>query len=251
MRLLRRSDPGAAVTAAADAVNALVRVRQPERALETAGGARRLAPLDGQATDLEATSRSASPSASPVGSARQNRTCGAPRRCPPPARRSPARCRPAGCRQHSAGSATDEEAHTYLAETVRRARAAGAVGALPHLLVSSARQALHASSFNAACADAGEALALAQQCEQPVTAAQALGVLTWLHALQGDEERCRAYGDDAKRRADELGFPLYELLVSLCFGLLDLGRGRVERSGSACPASGYGTPRGRNLRSPR
>jgi predicted ATPase len=55
VRLLEPADPGAAVTAAADAVNALVRVRQPERALETARTARRLAPLDGREADLEAT----------------------------------------------------------------------------------------------------------------------------------------------------------------------------------------------------
>jgi DNA-binding CsgD family transcriptional regulator len=102
------------------------------------------------------------------------------------------------------------------------------VGSLPHLLASSAWQALHASRWNEACADAGEAVELAEETGQPVTAAQALGVLTWVHALRGDETRCHAYGEETQRRAATLGFRLYGLLASLCLGLLELGVGRVD-----------------------
>lgn len=45
--LLEEADKGGAVAAAADAVNALIRVRQPAKALETAQKARSLAPEDG------------------------------------------------------------------------------------------------------------------------------------------------------------------------------------------------------------
>jgi DNA-binding CsgD family transcriptional regulator len=121
-----------------------------------------------------------------------------------------------------------ELAHDTLAETVRRARAAGAAGSLPHLLASSAWQALHASRWNEAQADAGEALALADEIDQPVTATQALGVLTWLRGLRGDEAQCRAYADETQRRAAAFGFRLYPLLVSHCLALLDLGFGRVD-----------------------
>ena len=100
-----------------------------------------------------------------------------------------------------------------------RARAARS-GSLAPLLVGAAWQGLHASRFNEAYADASEALALAEEFDQPVTAVQALGVLTWVSALRGDEARCREYGEETQRRAAELGFRLYGLLASLCFGLL-------------------------------
>jgi DNA-binding CsgD family transcriptional regulator len=57
-----------------------------------------------------------------------------------------------------------------------------------------------------------------------------LGVLTWVHALRGDDRRCRAYGHETKLRAEALGFRLYQLLATLCVGLLDLGAGRVEEA---------------------
>ena len=121
-----------------------------------------------------------------------------------------------------------QEAHAFLAETVARARATGAVGSLPPLLAGSAWTALHASRWNEAYADASEAVELAEEVDQPVTAAQAFGILTWVSALRGDEAKCRAYADETHRRAGAFGFRLYQLLASLCLGLLDLGAGRVD-----------------------
>ncbi|HKH16974.1 MAG TPA: AAA family ATPase [Solirubrobacteraceae bacterium] len=228
--LLEDTDPDAAVEAAADAVNALVRVRQRELALETAKRARALAPENGGATDLEA--------AIALGYA----FCFAGRYgdAKPHLRRAAelfgATGTVSGPLQAGRLSAAlgwlgrHEQAHAFLAATVARARAAGAVGALPHLLASASWQALHATRFNEAYADASEAVELAKELEQPVTAAQALGVLTWLHALRGDEARCRTTGEETQRRAAEFGFTLYGLLVSLCFGLLDVGRGRVDEA---------------------
>jgi DNA-binding CsgD family transcriptional regulator/tetratricopeptide (TPR) repeat protein len=228
--LLEALDRPQAVTAAADAVNALVRARQPERALETAQRARALAPPDGGGTDLEATVA--------LGFA----LCFADRygEAEPHLRRAAALFSagttiPSPLQAGRLSAALGwlgrhEDAHGYLTQTVRRARAAGAMGSLPHLLASSAWQALHASRWNEAYADAGEALALAEECDQPVTAAQALGVLTWLHALRGDTERCRGCGEETQRRSAELRFTLYGLLVSLCYGLLDVGYGRVEEA---------------------
>ena len=135
-----------------------------------------------------------------------------------------------------------------MTATVGRARAAGAVGTLPHLLAGSAWQALHASRWDEAAADANEALELAEELGQPVTATQVLGVLTWIHALRGDEARCRAYGDETRRRARTFGFRLYELLVSVCFGVLDLGLGRVaEAIGHLEEAARYADERGLNI----
>jgi DNA-binding CsgD family transcriptional regulator len=230
MTLLEDSDPDAAVEAAADAVNALVRVRLPEAALETAQRARALVPEDGGASDLAATIA--------LGYA----LCftGRYADAEPHLRRAVELFgqTDAGSGPLQAGRVSaalgwlgyHEQAHAYLAQTVARARSAGAVGALPHLLASASWQALHSSRLNEAYADASEALALAEELGQPVTAAQALGVLTWLHSIRGDEERCRSAGEETQRRAAELGFRLYALLASLCFGLLDLGRGRVDEA---------------------
>jgi DNA-binding CsgD family transcriptional regulator len=78
-----------------------------------------------------------------------------------------------------------------------------------------------------------------------VTAAQALGVLTWVSALRGEESRCREYGEETQRRASELGFKLYGLLASLCFGLLHLGAGRVEQAiGEIEPVARHADERG-------
>ena len=228
--LLESTDPSAAVAAAADAVNALVRIRQPALALETALKARSLAPEDGGEADAEATVA--------VGYALS--FAGRYAEAEPHLRRavelSRARTTPASFLQVGRLAAVlgwlgrYEEAHAYLAETVARARDTGAVGSLGPLLVAAAWQALHASRFNEAFADASEALALAEEFDQPVTAAQALGVLTWVSALRGDESGCREYKEETQRRADELGFRLYGLLASLCFGLLHVGRGRVEQA---------------------
>jgi DNA-binding CsgD family transcriptional regulator len=226
--LLEAFDHAGAVAAAADAVNALVRVRQPALALETAQRARSLAPSNGGEADAEATIA--------LGYA----LCFAGRygEAEPHLRRavelfSASTSVPSPLQAGRLSAALGwlgrhQDAHAYLAATVARARAAGAVGSLPHLLASSAWQALHASRWNQAHADAGEAVELAAEVDQPVTATQALGVLTWLHALRGDEARCRACADETQRRARGFGFRLYELLASLCLGLLDLGAGRVD-----------------------
>jgi len=228
--LLERTDPGAAVAAAADAVNALVRVRRPADAVKTALRARSLAPEDGGEDDAEATIA--------VGYA----LCFAGRygEAEPHLRRAVE----LSGRRTSAPSFLQvgrlsaalgwlgryEEARTYIAETVAHARQTGAVGSLTPLLAAAAWQALHASRFTEAYAGASESLALSEEFDQPVTAAQALGVLAWVSALRGDDSRCREYGEETQRRADALGFRLYGLLASLCLGLLHLGRGRVEEA---------------------
>ncbi len=226
--LLEHSDRSAAVAAAADAVNALIRVREPALAVETARKARALAAPDGGETDAEA--------AVALGYG----LCFAGRfaEARPHLQRAVELVGATSADPLRAGRLSaalgwlglHELAHDTLAETVRRARAAGAVGSLPHLLASSAWQALHASRWNEAQADAGEALDLADEIDQPVTATQALGVLTWVHALRGDEAQCRAYADETQRRAAAFGFRLYQLLVSHCLALLDLGLGRVDEA---------------------
>jgi DNA-binding CsgD family transcriptional regulator len=243
--LLEQTDPSAAVAAAADAVNALVRVRQRDLALETAAKARSLAPEDGGEADAEATMA--------LGYA----LCFAGRYgdAEPHLRRAVdlanVKASVPGFLQVGRLSAAlgwlgrHEEAHRYLAETVARARETGAAGSLASLLAGAAWQGLHASRLNETYADASEAVSLAEEFDQPVTAAQALGVLTWVSALRGEESRCREYGEETQRRASELGFKLYGLLASLCFGLLHLGWGRVEQAiGELEPVARHADERG-------
>jgi DNA-binding CsgD family transcriptional regulator len=228
--LLEEVDPAAAVEAAADAVNALVRVRRHDRAMTMAGRARALAPEDGAESDLVAT----------IALAYALCFAGRYGDAEPHLRRAAELygAAPVGSGPLQAGRLSaalgwlgyHEQGHAYLAEAVARARAAGAVGALPHLLASASWQALHASRLNEALADASEAAELAEELDQPVTATQALGVVTWVHALRGNEELCRSCGAETQRRAAEFGFRLYGLLVTLCFGLLDLGCGRVDEA---------------------
>jgi DNA-binding CsgD family transcriptional regulator len=228
--LLEETDRNAAVAAAADAVNALVRIRKRDLALDTAEKARALAPEDGGEADAEATIA--------LGYA----LCFAGRYedAEPHLRRAvelanvkatvPSFLQVGRLSAALGWLGRHEEAHTYLAETVARARETGAVGSLAPLLAASAWQGLHASRFNETYADASESVSLAEEFDQPVTAVQSLGVLTWVSALRGDESRCREYGDETQRRAAEFGYKLYGLLASLCFGLLDLGCGRVEQA---------------------
>ena len=228
--LLEGSDPAGAVAAAADAVNALVRVRKPAQALETAQKARSLVQEDGGEADLEATVAVAF---ALCFNARYAEAEPHLRRADELFRASSAVPGPLQAGRVSAALGwlgRHDEAYTYLAATVDRARAAGAVGSLPHLLSGAAWQALHVGRWNEAHANASEAFELAEQLGQPVTAAQALGVITWVHGLRGNEAGLREFGDETRRRAQALGFRLYDLLVSLCQAVFDLGAGRVDEA---------------------
>ena len=212
--LLEETDPSAAVAAAADAVNALVRVRQRELALETAekaqvarsGGRWRGGRRGDDRPRIRPLLRG------PL------RRCGA---APPPRRRARQRegdaprasFRSVGSRRPSVGWVAMRRRTAISQRQSPRARGTGAVGSLAPLLAGSAWQGLHASRFNETYADASESLSLAEEFDLPATAAQALGVLTWVSALRGDESRCREYGEETQRRAAELGFKLYGLLA--------------------------------------
>jgi len=230
MALLEGSDRHGAVAAAADAVHALVRARQPVLALETAQHARALAPEDRGETDFEATATlgyalcfAGRYSEAESHLRRTVELMGASTSIPSPLQAVRLSAALAWLGQY-------EQGYAHMASLVDRARVAGAVGSLPYLLTASAWQALHSSRWNEAEADAGEAHELAEELGQPVTAIQALGILAWVHALRGDEARCRAYGDETRRRAEEFGYRIYGLLVSVCFGLLGLSAGRVDEA---------------------
>jgi DNA-binding CsgD family transcriptional regulator len=230
MALLERSDPHGSVAAAADAVNALVRARKPERALETARAARTLAPADGGETDFEATATLGY--ALCFGGRYSEAEPHLQRAVELLAGRSaiPSPLQAVRLAAALAWLGRYEQGRAYMDSLVGRARAAGAVGSLPYLLAGSAWQSLHSSHWNEAEADAGEAHELAEALGQPATAIQSLGILAWVNALRGNEARCRAYGDETLRRAEEFGYRLYGLMASVCMGLLELSAGRVDEA---------------------
>jgi DNA-binding CsgD family transcriptional regulator len=245
--LLEGSDAAGAVAAAADAAYALVRVGRQDQALEMARRARSLAPEDVDA-DFEATlalgfglwfaglHEEAVPHLrGAVELGRQLTTI------------------PSPLRAGRTGTAFDwlgryRDGYAQLADAGSRARSAGAVGMLPGLLAVGSWQALHAGHWNEALADAGEALELAEQLDQPIVAMQALGVLVWLHALRGDDARLERYADETAGRASSHGVPMYEQLVLVSLGLRALGAGEAAEAirrleaADAHPARGHYIP---------
>jgi DNA-binding CsgD family transcriptional regulator len=228
VELLESSDPEGAVSAAADAVMALVRVRGPELALETARKARQLAPEDESDVDFEATAT--------LGYAlcftgryleaephllRAVRLMAGSTSIPTPFQAVRLSATLAWLGRY-------DEGYAYMSRVVARTRTAGAVGSLPYLLSGTAWQALHASRWDEAEADAGEAYDLADQIGQPVTRIQARGILAWVHALRGDDARCLEHGAETRRLSVEYGYRLFGLLVGACFGVLHLGAGRID-----------------------
>ncbi|MGH3128426.1 MAG: AAA family ATPase, partial [Gaiellaceae bacterium] len=158
--LFTQSDPNEAVAAASDAVNALVRVGDPDRALAAARTARSLAPLDHGPADLEAT----------VALGFALWLAGKYRDAEPHLRRAldllDAESVLSGPLQAARIAAvfdwlgTYERGHAFMRARIARARASGAVGSLPALLALCSWQALHAGRWNEANADAAESLDL-------------------------------------------------------------------------------------------
>ncbi|HEV7773841.1 MAG TPA: LuxR family transcriptional regulator [Conexibacter sp.] len=225
---LASSDLGAAVSTAADAVNASIPSADPAPMLLAAERARALAPDDGGEAEFEASLA--------LGYA----LCFNGRL----AEGEPLVTR--GVELFAARTAVaaplqigrlawalgwlgrHAEAQEHVTRTIRLARAAGAVASLPYLLAASAWHGVHIGRWGEAYADLGEGLDLAEQIGQPLATAQALSLLTWLHAMRGDADAARSRAEQALVLTRAHGFRLYELLVWLGLGLLEAGSGRWE-----------------------
>lgn len=209
---------------------ALIRAREREHALETARRSRALASEDGSEADFEGTATLGYALCFTGRFAEAEPYLRRAVELMPACATIPAPLRAVRLAATLAWLGRYEDGYRYLASLVDRARAAGAVGSLPYLLTGASWQALHASRWTEAEADAGEARELADQLGQPVTAIQAEGVLRWVHSLRGDAVRSREHGEATRVRAEEHGHTLYGLLVSACYGVLHLGAGEVERA---------------------
>jgi DNA-binding CsgD family transcriptional regulator len=120
----------------------------------------------------------------------------------------------------------DARASALLGEAVRRARALGAVGALPSVLAPLATLEMWSGRYGAAVVDATEGLRLAEETGQANFAAHHRAVLAWIAAIQGDEEACRAAATAALSHALARGLGPAAAIAGWALGLLDLGAGR-------------------------
>jgi DNA-binding CsgD family transcriptional regulator len=120
------------------------------------------------------------------------------------------------------------EARDLLAELVADARAQGRIGSLPTVLTCLAMALLFDGRHRDALARATEALRIARDTGQAQWAGELNGIMAYLAAVEGDQERCRALVDAA------LTGPASHVTVAArpwadwALGLLDLGLGRLD-----------------------
>jgi DNA-binding CsgD family transcriptional regulator len=80
----------------------------------------------------------------------------------------------------------------------------------------------------AATVTAEASLTMATETGQASLAAYLRGLLAWLAALKGEDERCHAFADEAIRYAQDHGTPPSAADATWALALLDLGHGRYE-----------------------
>ncbi|MBE1583771.1 helix-turn-helix transcriptional regulator [Nonomuraea angiospora] len=118
----------------------------------------------------------------------------------------------------------DTLAHERAVAIERQCRAQGAIGLLPLALALVARSQMFLGMHREALASAEEGLRIARDTEQGYYAALLVGVLTYLAAIEGDEERCLKLAEQIADVHDAATGGMR--CVSL--NLLDLSLGRPE-----------------------
>ena len=111
-----------------------------------------------------------------------------------------------------------------------RARARGAVGALPALLHFLARDQATTDRWADAEATLDEAIRLADETGQRTECAAALAGLAWLEARQGREDACRAHAARAADLCAALGIGTFAVWAMQALGDLELGLGRAAEA---------------------
>jgi DNA-binding CsgD family transcriptional regulator len=106
-------------------------------------------------------------------------------------------------------------------------RARSAVGTLPGLLFTIARDGATTEHWTGAAADYGEAIGLARELGQTTMLAVLLGGLCWLEARQGHAEACRAHAEEALGLCARNGVSLAEIWAEYALGELALVSGDV------------------------
>jgi DNA-binding CsgD family transcriptional regulator len=121
-----------------------------------------------------------------------------------------------------------------IAEGVRaaaaRARAAGLLGALSHILPRLGYADLWAGRWASALANTREGLELGRELGQQYLVAHQLAVLALVVAHRGEEEECRGWAAEARELASPRGFVLPAEYVDWALTLLELGLGRADEA---------------------
>jgi len=120
------------------------------------------------------------------------------------------------------------DACELLGTLVADARAQGKIGWLPTLLACHAQALLFDGRRCDAIASATEALAIAEDTRQPQWASELHGIMAYLAAVEGDQERCRRLVDAASAEPASAFTASAKPWVHWALGLLDLGHGHPE-----------------------
>ncbi|MGW0198719.1 hypothetical protein [Nonomuraea sp. NPDC003201] len=134
----------------------------------------------------------------------------------------------------------DLVAYERAAAIERECRAQGAIGLLPLALVLVARSQMFLGSHRDALAGAKEGLRIARDTNQGHYAALLTGVMTYLAAIEGDEERCLALAEEIAgvRDAATGGMRCVSLnLLDLALGRPEAALHRAEEFGAFGPAA--------------
>jgi DNA-binding CsgD family transcriptional regulator len=125
------------------------------------------------------------------------------------------------------------ELHGRIAADARRT---GALGQLVGALGSQAAASFLTRKLSEAAAQADEAARLARDLGLENPAAQPLALLAWVAAVQGREDECHRYADEALKLAAVRGLALAAAIATWALAELDLGRGRWEDALTALEA---------------
>lgn len=111
-----------------------------------------------------------------------------------------------------------------------RARAAGALGPLAHVLGRLGYGDLWAGRWAAVATNAHEGLKLARDLDQHHLGAHQLALLAMTTAYRGDEDDCRGLAAEGRDLASKYGLMLVADFADWALALLELGLRRVEEA---------------------
>ena len=144
------------------------------------------------------------------------------------------------------GLGDEQRAAELHQRAIGLARASGAVDKLTYALLTYVLMGLFAGRLEVA-AEAAEGLTLAREAGLPNAESKHLAMLSWFAAVRGEEDRCRASADAARRLARASGGAFANAMAEWGLGLLDLSRCRDEQAAAHLevvrdPAPGVGHP---------
>ncbi|KAA2255459.1 AAA family ATPase [Solihabitans fulvus] len=121
-----------------------------------------------------------------------------------------------------------DAAHEIASTLAQECRAGGAIRWLTAIQASLAVAQVQLDHFEEAAATSAESLRLVADTGQPHRVAHLSGLLAWIAAVRGDEERCRELADQALWHATVDGYQAGLLRAHGALAMLELGLGRFD-----------------------